>query len=140
MRTNGDNEFLSNFTMFKSKSNYNSIFKRGAGVINDKFLNMTSVPLSKGFRDRNAHPAEGALDRGSSNYLPSSAGMVEQPTLLEMGPVGDAEHDNAQIERRCDKGGYTPLHYAALNGRDKCVQVLMEAGADLKAKSNVRHE
>ena len=40
----------------------------------------------------------------------------------------------------CVKDGETPLHYAAKKGHDKCVQVLIEAGADPKAKDDVREE
>ena len=40
----------------------------------------------------------------------------------------------------CVKRGHTPLHWAAMCGYDKCVQVLIEAGADLKAKDDVREE
>ena len=41
----------------------------------------------------------------------------------------------------CVKNGYTPLHRAARWGDDdKCVQVLIEAGADLEAKDDVREE
>ena len=40
----------------------------------------------------------------------------------------------------CVKNGYTPLLAAAYNGKDKCVQVLIEAGADLEAKDGVREE
>jgi hypothetical protein len=35
--------------------------------------------------------------------------------------------------------GWTPLYNAAMNGRDKVVEVLVQAGADLNAAMEVRH-
>ena len=62
------------------------------------------------------------------------------PSLLIFSPYSLPSPPSAMI-CPCVKYGDTPLHVAAGVGKDKCVQVLIEAGADLEAKDNyVREE
>ena len=62
------------------------------------------------------------------------------PSLLTLSPSPSLAPPPSAMICPCVKDGRTPLHLAAQTGKDKCVQVLIEAGADLKAKNNVREE
>jgi len=39
---------------------------------------------------------------------------------------------------RCHQAGYTPLHYACLNGSAKCAKLLRQVGASIEVKNRVR--
>ena len=62
------------------------------------------------------------------------------PSLLTLFPSPSLLPPPSAMICPCVKVGETPLHAAAEEGKDKCVQVLIEAGADLEAKTNVREE
>jgi ankyrin repeat protein len=66
------------------------------------------------------------------------------PPLHEAAYAGDLEACTSLIENRADinqkllVNGYTPLHCAAANGQEECLQILLDANSDVTAEFSGR--
>ena len=60
-----------------------------------------------------------------------------ETALMMASMIGNAETVSLLIEKgaEVDRDGWSPLHYAASNGRNDIVKVLIAAGADIDARS-----